>query len=123
MGLAVSGPSSRWCEQFPNLVRALCISPMSSPAHMPEPCSAYAKARSGLDSALMSIRIVRLGTPRLPHEGIRDRHGARAAARGAPRQRYAADNWFDVWYPELAPSGALVTKAQSASSQENGTHS
>jgi uncharacterized protein YeaO (DUF488 family) len=28
-----------------------------------------------------------------------------------PKTRYAADNWFDVWLPELAPRAALVAMA------------
>ena len=31
------------------------------------------------------------------------------------KERYAAENWFDVWYPELSPSPDLVAKALAAS--------
>ena len=61
----------------------------------------------------MSVRIVRLGTARLPHEGLRI-GTVRRLPRGVRKERYAADNWLDVWYPELSPSAALVTKAQEA---------
>lgn len=61
----------------------------------------------------MAIRIVRLGTPRLPGEGTRI-GTVRRLPRGVRKERYAAENWFDVWYPELAPSAALVRRAQGA---------
>jgi uncharacterized protein YeaO (DUF488 family) len=65
----------------------------------------------------MSIRIVRLGSPRAAHEGIRI-GTVRRLPRGVRKERYAADNWFDVWYPELSPSAALVTKAQKATNEK-----
>lgn len=51
----------------------------------------------------MSVRIVRLGTPRAPGEGLRI-GTVRRPPRGVPRERFAADDWYDVWYPNLAPS-------------------
>ena len=36
----------------------------------------------------------------------------RRQPRGVPKSRYQADNWFDVWLPNLAPSAALVKSAQ-----------
>ncbi|MBR0664846.1 DUF488 family protein [Roseomonas hellenica] len=65
----------------------------------------------------MSIRIVRLGTPRLPREGTRI-GTVRRLPRGISKERYAAEDWFDVWYPELAPSAALVTRAKAAATAE-----
>ncbi|MCH2394823.1 DUF488 domain-containing protein [Oceanibaculum sp.] len=61
----------------------------------------------------MTIRIVRLGSPRLPDEGTRI-GAVRRLPRGVRKERYAADDWFDVWYPELSPSADLVTKARGA---------
>ena len=61
----------------------------------------------------MPIRIVRLGTKRMPGEGTRI-GTVRRLPRGVRKERYAAENWFDVWYPELAPSAALVKRAQAA---------
>lgn len=61
----------------------------------------------------MTLRIVRLGTPRLPGEGTRI-GTVRRLPRGVRKERYAADDWFDVWYPELSPSSDLVTKARTA---------
>jgi uncharacterized protein YeaO (DUF488 family) len=59
----------------------------------------------------MSIRIVRLGGPREPHEGVR-LGTVRHPPRGIRKGRYAAEDWFDVWLPNLAPSRALLTSAR-----------
>jgi uncharacterized protein YeaO (DUF488 family) len=59
----------------------------------------------------MAIRIVRLGTSRVPGEGVR-LGTVRRPPRGVPKSRYQADNWFDVWLPNLAPSAALVASAK-----------
>jgi uncharacterized protein YeaO (DUF488 family) len=51
----------------------------------------------------MSLRVVRLGTPRLAGEGTRI-GTVRRPPRGVPKARFAAENWYDVWFPNLAPS-------------------
>jgi uncharacterized protein YeaO (DUF488 family) len=51
----------------------------------------------------MSVRIVRLGTPRHPNEGLRV-GTVRRPPRGVPKARFAKDDWYDVWFPNLAPS-------------------
>ena len=51
----------------------------------------------------MSIRVVRLGTPRLPGEGIRI-GTVRRPPRGVPKAQFSTQNWYDVWFPNLAPS-------------------
>jgi uncharacterized protein YeaO (DUF488 family) len=61
----------------------------------------------------VTLRIVRLGAPRQPREGIRI-GAVRRPPRGVRKERYAADDWFDVWYPELSPSPGLVSKALAA---------
>jgi uncharacterized protein YeaO (DUF488 family) len=61
----------------------------------------------------MSIRVVRLGTPREKAEGLRI-GTVRRPPRGAKKERLAADDWYDVWLPQLSPSADLVKKAQSA---------
>ena len=61
----------------------------------------------------MTIRIVRLGTPRNRHEGPRI-GAARRPPRGVRKERYAAEDWFDVWYPDLSPSAELVAQAKAA---------
>lgn len=64
----------------------------------------------------MSIRIVRLGTPRQPGEGLRI-GTVRRPPRGVKKERYAADDWYDVWYPELSPSPDLVAEALKAETE------
>ena len=64
----------------------------------------------------MTLRIVRLGTPRHPEEGIRI-GTVRRPPRGVRKERYAADDWYDVWYPELAPSPELVARALKAQTE------
>ncbi|MDY0871603.1 DUF488 domain-containing protein [Dongia rigui] len=61
----------------------------------------------------MSAHIVRLGTARLKNEGTRI-GTVRRPPRGVAKARFAADNWYDVWYPELSPSADLVAKALGA---------
>lgn len=61
----------------------------------------------------MAIRIVRLGTPRTPGEGLR-LGTVRRPPRGAPRADFARRDYYDCWLPELAPSEALVKQAQAA---------
>jgi uncharacterized protein YeaO (DUF488 family) len=60
----------------------------------------------------MSIRVVRLGTPRDPGEGLRI-GTVRRPPRGVRKEDYAARDYFDVWLPELAPSTPLVSWALS----------
>ena len=60
----------------------------------------------------MSVRIVRLGTPRDPNEGLRI-GTVRRPPRGVRKADYAARDYFDVWLPELAPSAPLVSLALS----------
>ena len=60
----------------------------------------------------MSIHIVRLGTPRLPGEGIR-LGTVRRPPRGVRKEDYAALDYYDVWLPELSPSAETVSWAGS----------
>jgi uncharacterized protein YeaO (DUF488 family) len=60
----------------------------------------------------MSVRVVRLGTPRDPDEGLRI-GTVRRPPRGVRKEDYAPRNYFDVWLPELAPSAPLVSWALS----------
>ena len=60
----------------------------------------------------MAIRVVRLGAPRSKHEGVR-LGTVRRLPRGVRKAEYAARDYFDVWLPELAPSAALLSWAQS----------
>ena len=51
----------------------------------------------------MAARIVRLGRPRLRGEGLRI-GTVRRPPRGVPKAKFASQNWYDVWFPLLAPS-------------------
>ncbi len=55
----------------------------------------------------MAIRIVRLGSPRAPGEGLR-LGTVRRPPRGVPKAEFAQRDFYDVWLPDLAPSEALV---------------
>ena len=63
----------------------------------------------------MAIRIVRLGSERAPDEGLRI-GTVRRPPRGVPKSEFASQDWYDVWYPALAPSTELVKEAQGAAS-------
>ncbi len=38
----------------------------------------------------------------------------RRPPRGVRKERYARDDWFDVWYPHLAPSAELMVQGKAA---------
>ncbi|MBI5362460.1 MAG: DUF488 family protein [Planctomycetes bacterium] len=61
----------------------------------------------------MSLRIVRLGTPRARGEGLRI-GTVRFPPRGVAKAKLATDDWYDVWFPLLAPSRATMKLAQAA---------
>lgn len=63
----------------------------------------------------MSLRVVRLGSPRIPDEGLRI-GTVRRPPRGVPKERFAEDDWYDAWLPKLAPSAELVKEALAAES-------
>jgi uncharacterized protein YeaO (DUF488 family) len=56
----------------------------------------------------MSVRIVRLGTPRRAGEGLRV-GAVRRPPRGVPKRDYARRDFYDAWLPELSPSQRLVS--------------
>jgi len=64
----------------------------------------------------MAIRIVRLGSPREPGEGLRV-GTVRRPPRGVPKSEHARRDFYDVWLPELAPSEALLKDALGASDE------
>ena len=68
------------------------------------PHSACALIRIG-----MAIRIVRLGSSRKPDEGLRI-GTVRRPPRGVRKEDYSTRNIYDVWFPNLAPSEALLKK-------------
>jgi uncharacterized protein YeaO (DUF488 family) len=61
----------------------------------------------------MAIHIVRLGSDRAPGEGLRI-GTVRRPPRGVPKSEYAAKNYFDVWFPNLAPAPETVKMALEA---------
>ena len=65
----------------------------------------------------MSVRIVRLGTPRMPGEGTRI-GTVRRPPRGVPKAEFSPQNWYDVWFPNLAPSVETMKLGQQTASPE-----
>ena len=61
----------------------------------------------------MAIRVVRLGSERAAGEGMRI-GTVRRPPRGVPKSGFASGNWYDVWYPNLAPSVETMKLGQSA---------
>lgn len=55
----------------------------------------------------MAVHIVRLGSPRGRTEGLRI-GTVRRPPRGVPKAKFSSENWYDVWYPNLAPSVATM---------------
>lgn len=61
----------------------------------------------------MTVRIVRLGSPRTEDEGLRI-GTVRRPPRGIPKTEFAFQNWYDVWFPNLAPSPEAMKIGQEA---------
>ena len=61
----------------------------------------------------MVARVVRLGSPRAEDEGLRI-GTVRRPPRGVPKSEFASKNWYDVWFPNLAPSVETVKLGQKA---------
>jgi len=61
----------------------------------------------------MVIRVVRLGCERVAGEGLRI-GTVRRPPRGVPKTQFASGNWYDVWFPNLAPSLATMKLGQQA---------
>jgi uncharacterized protein YeaO (DUF488 family) len=66
-----------------------------------------------VSSPRMTVRIVRLGSPRYPDEGLRI-GTVRRPPRGVPKHEYASRDLYDVWLPTLAPSEMLLKEARAA---------
>ena len=65
----------------------------------------------------MSVRIVRLGSERSPREGVRI-GTVRRPPRGVAKSRFAPDNWYDTWLPELSPTPELVSQGLAAANDK-----
>jgi uncharacterized protein YeaO (DUF488 family) len=64
----------------------------------------------------MAVRIVRLGTDRALHEGLRI-GTVRRPPRGVPKSEFSSGNWYDVWLPNLAPSPETIKLGLAAESR------
>ena len=64
----------------------------------------------------MAIRIVRLGSARVPNEGLRI-GTVRRPPRGVPKSKFSSGNWYDVWLPNLSPAPETVRLALSAENE------
>jgi uncharacterized protein YeaO (DUF488 family) len=64
----------------------------------------------------MTVRVLRLGSDRIPGEGLRI-GTVRRPPRGVKKSEYSSKNFYDVWLPSLAPSAETVKLAQSAKTE------
>lgn len=64
----------------------------------------------------MTVTVVQLGTARSRSEGVRI-GTVRRPPRGVPKSEFASQNWYDVWFPNLAPSEATVKLGQRATTK------
>lgn len=65
----------------------------------------------------MPVRVVRLGTTRSSGEGLR-LGTVRRPPRGVPKARFATDDWYDLWLPDLSPSDATVKLGLAATTEK-----
>ena len=61
----------------------------------------------------MAVRVIRLGSPRVKGEGTRI-GTVRRPPRGVPKAAFASQDWYDVWFPNLAPSPETIKLGQGA---------
>ena len=61
----------------------------------------------------MPVRIVQLGSPRAADEGTRI-GTVRRPPRGVPKAEFASRDFYDVWFPNLAPSVETMKLGQAA---------
>ena len=61
----------------------------------------------------MVVRVVRLGSARVAGEGTRI-GTVRRPPRGVPKAEFAKQDWYDVWFPNLAPSVETMKLGQAA---------
>ena len=61
----------------------------------------------------MAVRVVGLGSKRGENEGLRI-GTVRRPPRGVPKAEFASQNWYDVWFPNLAPSVETMKLGQNA---------
>ena len=68
----------------------------------------------------MAVRVVQLGSDRLPDEGLRI-GTVRRPPRGVPKSQFASRNYYDVWLPTLSPSPATLKLGQGATTEQQWT--
>jgi uncharacterized protein YeaO (DUF488 family) len=61
----------------------------------------------------VAVRFLRLGSKRSRGEGIRI-GTVRLPPRGVPKAEFSSRDWYDVWFPTLAPSLETMKTAQKA---------
>lgn len=61
----------------------------------------------------MTVRVLRLGSDRVKGEGLRI-GTVRRPPRGVPRAEFSSQNWYDVWFPNLAPSNETMKLGKAA---------
>ena len=61
----------------------------------------------------MAVRVVRLGSARSADEGTRI-GTVRRPPRGVRKTEFASRNWYDVWFPNLAPCVETMKLGQAA---------
>lgn len=66
----------------------------------------------------MAVKIVRLGSARSKEEGLRIGM-VRRPPRGVPKSEFASQDWYDVWYPNLAPSVETMKLGQSVETDKD----
>jgi uncharacterized protein YeaO (DUF488 family) len=66
----------------------------------------------------MAIKIIRLGSPREEGEGLRI-GTVRRPPRGVRKEEYSSKNIYDVWFPNLSPSEALVKEGLAAKDEKS----
>ena len=64
----------------------------------------------------MAVRIVRLGSPRGEGEGLRI-GTVRRPPRAVPKAEFGTRDYYDVWFPNLAPSAPLMAQGRAAASE------
>ena len=64
----------------------------------------------------MTLRVLRLGSERVEGEGLRI-GTVRRPPRGVPKAEFSTMNWYDVWFPNLAPSSETMKLGKQAKTE------
>jgi len=65
----------------------------------------------------MAVRILRLGSDRAEGEGLRI-GTVRRPPRGVPKAEFSSQNWYDIWFPNLAPSNETMKLGKSVATDK-----